>query len=138
MLVSTRGRYALRVLIDLAENGGDNYIPLKDISERQDISKKYLESIMSLLSKGGLVDAAPGKSGGYRLNREASEYTAGEVLRLTEGNLAPVNCVGEGATCCERAAGCKTLPLWNELNDVVNDFLDGVTLDRLAGREGEV
>ncbi len=138
MMVSTRGRYALRVLIDLAENGKDGYIPLKDISERQDISKKYLESIMSTLSKGGLVDAAAGKSGGYKLNRALSDYTAGEVLRLTEGNLAPVNCIGDGAIFCEKAAKCRTLPLWSKLNELVNGFLDGVTLSSLVEGEGEI
>ena len=128
MMISTRGRYALRVLTDMAENSGDGYIPLKQIAARQDISLKYLESIMSLLAKAGMVDSVQGKGGGYRLNRPLSEYRVGEVLRLTEGTLAPVACLEENGELCRRADTCRTLPLWDKLNFLVNDYLDSVSL----------
>lgn len=129
MMISTRGRYALRVLVDLAEKGSrESYTPLKDIAERQGISQKYLESIMTMLSKAGLVDAANGKSGGYRLNREPHEYRAGDILRLTEKELAPVACLSDGAQPCEHAAECRTLPLWSKLYSQINECLDSVTV----------
>ena len=129
MMISTRGRYALRVLVDLAENGsGGGYIPLRDIAERQNISHKYLESIMTALSKAGLVDAAGGKCGGYRLNRAPEDYRAGDVLRLTENDLAPVACLCDDAAPCEHAADCRTLPLWSRLYEQINQCIDSVTL----------
>lgn len=128
MIVSTRGRYALRVMIDLAEHGNENYMPLKDIAQRQNISQKYIESIMTLLSKNGFVDGVHGKGGGYKLNRAPEDYKVGEILRLTEGTLAPVACLEDGAEDCELAAGCRTLPMWRELNKLVSDFFDGKTL----------
>lgn len=131
MKISTRGRYALRVLIDLAGQPEGVYVPLRDITERQDISQKYLESIMTTLSKAGLVDALHGKGGGYRLNRKPSEYTVAEILALTEGDLSPVSCLAEGAAPCERALQCKTLPVWDKLNVLVHNYLSSVTLDTL-------
>ena len=128
MIVSTRGRYALRVMIDLAEQNADTYVPLKDIVQRQNISQKYVEAIMTLLSKNGFVTALHGKGGGYKLNRKPEEYKIGEILRLTEGSLAPVACLEAGAEPCERAPNCRTLPLWKELDNRVSGFLDSVTL----------
>ena len=132
-MISTRGRYALRVMIDLAEQEEGTYTPLKEVAERQHISKKYIEAIMTTLSKAGLVDAAHGRGGGYRLNRKACDYSLGEILRVTEKDLAPVACLGSGAAPCEYAGDCKTLPVWDKLNVLINEYLDGVTLDRLAG-----
>ena len=128
MIVSTRGRYALRVMIDLAEQNADAYVPLKDIVQRQNISQKYVEAIMTLLSKNGFVTALHGKGGGYKLNRKPEEYKIGEILRLTEGTLAPVACLEAGAEACDRAPNCRTLPLWKELDNRVSGFLDSVTL----------
>ena len=128
MMISTRGRYALRVVIDLAENKDKNYIPLKDIAARQDISQKYLESIMTLLSKNNIVDGVHGKGGGYRLNREPNKYSVGEILRITEGSLAPVACLACDAKPCERADKCKTLPMWEKLGKTIEDYLDSVSL----------
>ena len=131
-MISTRGRYALRVMIDLAEQGRESYTPLKEVAERQRISKKYIEAIMASLSKAGLVDAVHGKGGGYRLNRDAKDYTVGEILRVTEGDLAPVACLEHGAKPCEYAGECKTLPVWDKLNLMINSYLDGITLAELA------
>lgn len=128
MMISTRGRYALRVVIDLAENKDKNYIPLKDIAARQDISQKYLESIMTLLSKNNIVDGVHGKGGGYRLNREPNKYSVGEILRITEGSLAPVACLACNAKPCGRADKCKTLPMWEKLGKTIEDYLDSVSL----------
>lgn len=137
MMISTKGRYALRVMIDLCERGDPSYIPLKDIAARQDISQKYLESIMTLLSKAGLVDAVHGKNGGYRINRSAGEYTVGGILRQTEGSLAPVACL-DGENCgCEKASSCKTLPIWKKLDGMITDYLDSVTLDTLTASHDE-
>ena len=115
MMVSTKGRYALRVMIDLAEHDDGLYIPLKEIAARQDISEKYLESIVKLLTRNGDLVGVRGKGGGYRLTRKPEEYPLGEILRLTEGSLAPVACLEEGAHPCDRAAQCRTLPVWNRL-----------------------
>lgn len=131
MMISTRGRYALRVIIDLAEHNGDGYIPLKDIAVRQDISQKYAENIMTTLSKNGFVEAVHGKGGGYRLNRKPEEYRVGDILRLTEGSLAPVSCLECGAAVCERADRCRTFPMWDKLNNLINDYLDRVTIGDL-------
>ena len=128
MIVSTRGRYALRVMLDLVEHQTEERIPLKDISERQEVSQKYLESIMTLLSKNNLVDAIHGKRGGYRLNRKPEEYPVGEILRLTEGSLAPVACLESGSVNCEHSAHCKTLPMWTKLDKLINEFFDSITL----------
>ena len=129
MLISSKGRYALRVMLDLAENSQGEFIPLKDITERQNISKKYLESIMTMLSKSGFVEAMHGKGGGYRLSKEPKEYKVGDILRLTEGTLAPVMCLEENAKVCEKADICKTLPLWTGLNNVISEYLDNISLE---------
>lgn len=130
-MVSTRGRYALRVLIDLAERGTEEFVPLKDITEKEGISKKYLESIMTLLSKNNMVEGVHGKGGGYRLNRPAKDYTVGMILRLTEGDLSPVACLAPEAEACQRSEICKTLPMWRGLKKVVNDYLESVTIEDL-------
>lgn len=127
MMISTRGRYALRVMIDLAEHS-EGYIPMKAVAQRQELSLKYLEQILPVLTKHHLIEGIQGRGGGYRLCRKPEEYTAGEVLRLTEGDLAPVSCIGSDATPCERSEECRTLPLWSGLNKVVNEYLDSVTL----------
>ncbi len=132
MLISTKGRYALRVMIDLAEHKDAERIPLKEIAERQDISQKYIEAIMTLLSKKGFVDAAHGKGGGYKLNRKPEEYKIGEILRLTEGSLSPVACLEAGAEECPRKANCRTLPLWTKLDELVEGYLDSVSLADLT------
>ncbi len=131
MIVSTRGRYALRVMIDLAENGVHERIPLKEIAERQNISQKYIEAIMTLLSKNSFVDAVHGKGGGYKLNRKPEEYKVGEILRLTEGTLAPVACLEENAEPCPRKDECRTIPMWTKLDDLIENYLDTVTLEDL-------
>ena len=136
MLISSKGRYALRVMLDLAENSEGQYIPLKDITQRQNISKKYLESIMVMLSKSGFVEAMHGKGGGYRLVKAPKEYKIGDILRLTEGTLAPVMCLEENAKVCERAGVCRTLPLWSGLNKVIGEYLDGISLEDIL--KGEV
>ena len=135
MIVSTRGRYALRVMIDLAEHHSDDRIPLKDISSRQGISQKYMEAIMTLLSKNGFVDAIHGKGGGFKLNRAPDQYKVGEILRLTEGTLAPVACLQENAEDCDRASECRTLPMWAKLNSLVNEYLDSVTIADLMKKD---
>ena len=135
MMISTRGRYALRVMIDLAEHAGEGYIPMKDVAERQDISLKYLEKLMPVLSTAHLVEGLHGKGGGYRLTRKPEEYTAGEILRVAEGELVPVACMLCGAEPCKRAAECRTLPMWTKLGTVVGDYLDGVTVaDLINGK----
>ena len=111
MLISTRGRYALRVMIDLAEHGGGAFIPMKDVAERQEISLKYLERILPVLTRAHLIEGVHGKGGGYRLTRDPSDYPVGEILRLTEGDLAPVACLGCDAEPCSRTADCRTLPM---------------------------
>ena len=138
MMVSTKGRYALRVMIDLAEHQAEGYIPLKAIARRQNISEKYLESIISVLSKAGLVDGLRGKGGGYRLNRPAADYSVGQILRLTEGSLAPVTCLESEENPCPRAGQCTTLPMWEKLDALINDYLDSVSLaDLLAQTDGQ-
>lgn len=128
MMISTKGRYALRVMLELVEHEGDGFTPLKDIADRQEISLKYLESIMTILSKQHLVDGASGKKGGYRLCRKPEEYSVGEILRLTEGTLAPVSCLQYGAQPCERADMCYMLPVWQGLEDLINQYFDNMTL----------
>ncbi|MDL2218023.1 RrF2 family transcriptional regulator [Christensenellaceae bacterium OttesenSCG-928-M15] len=135
MMVSTKGRYALRVMIDLAENAEGDYTPMKNVAERQEISLKYLERIMPVLSKNKLVEGIHGKGGGYRLNRPPKEYSVGEILRLTEGDLAPVACLKNDADACQRADGCRTLPMWDKLNRIIGDYLDSVTLADLMDGE---
>ncbi|MFQ9984350.1 MAG: RrF2 family transcriptional regulator [Lachnospiraceae bacterium] len=128
MMISTRGRYALRVLIDLALHQNGAYIPMKEVADRQAISLKYLEKIMPILIKNKLVDGMHGKGGGYRLNRAPDEYVVGDILRLTEGDLAPVACLGCNAAPCDRAAECRTLPMWTQFYELTNRFFDGITI----------
>lgn len=130
-MVSTRGRYALRVLIDLAERGHGGYIAMKDIAQRQEISKKYMEQIMPALTKCGLVEGVHGQRGGYRLTRTPDKYSVGEILRATEGDLAPVACLSCKAEPCSRAAECKTITMWTRFNEITNEYFDSITLDDL-------
>ena len=134
-MISTKGRYALRVMLDLAEHNNGEYIPLKDIAGRQNISVKYLENILSTLSKARLVDAARGKGGGYRLCRRPEEYTVGEIIELMEGPLNTVACLADGAPPCPRADGCETLPLWAEYNKLTHDFFYGKRLSDLIRKK---
>ncbi|MEE0204079.1 MAG: Rrf2 family transcriptional regulator [Oscillospiraceae bacterium] len=138
MMVSTKGRYALRVMIDLAEHSSSTYIPSKEIAGRQDISEKYLESILTALTKAGLLQGMRGKGGGYRLSKPVEQYNVGEILRAVEDTLAPVSCLEKGATCA-RSAECRTLQVWVGLENVVNQYLDGVSLTDLtsAGAAGD-
>ncbi len=121
-MISTRGRYALRVMIDMAENSNGGCIPLKDIAARQEISKKYLEIIVKDLVAGGLITGASGKGGGYKLSRNPEKYTAGEIIELAEGTLSPVSCLAGEKNVCPRRAVCKTLPMWTEYYRMVRDF----------------
>ena len=134
-MISTRGRYALRVMIDLAEHTGAQYVPLKDIAERQMISKTYLEIIVKDLVRGKMLVGVSGKGGGYRLARKPEEYSVGEIVELMEGSLATVACLENGALPCPRADGCETLPLWKEYNQLVHDFLYGKKLSDLSGNK---
>lgn len=137
MKISTKGRYALRMLVDLAENQKDGYISLKEIAERQQLSKKYLEQIVPVLNHANVLQTNRGFQGGYRLAKPASSYTVGDILRLTEGGLAPVSCLDQEPNLCERAATCITLPLWKGLNRVINDYLDGITIQDLVDQQRE-
>lgn len=128
MLISTRGRYAIRVMIDLAEHYTGSYIPMKDVAQRQQVSLKYIERIMPTLTQNGFVEGVHGKGGGYRLVREPKEYRIGEILRLTEGDLAPVACLECNAATCERASECRTLPMWSKFKDMMDEYFDGITL----------
>ena len=132
MMVSTRGRYALRVLVDLAEQDSDRYITLQEIAERQEISEKYLESIVRELVKAGFLDGLRGKGGGYHLGKPPEEIGVLDVLKLTEGSLAPVACLEDGAKPCSRASNCRTLPLWEGLNKVVREYLGHYTVQDLV------
>lgn len=131
MKFSTKGRYALRVIIDLAEHNSGKYIPLTDIAARQEISEKYLESIVSVLSKNNYVDSLRGKGGGYRLNRSPDEYTVGSIIKLIEGSLAPVACLENNAKPCERTSECRTIGMWSGLQKLINDYLEGITIGDL-------
>lgn len=131
MKISTKGRYALRLMLDLAENNTGQPVSLRDIAERQGISDKYLEQIIALLNKAGFVKSMRGAQGGYLLSRCPHEYTVGMILRLAEGSLAPVSCVGDGEVTCERAGVCGTAALWKKVNDAVNGVIDTTTLQDL-------
>ena len=128
MIVSTKGRYALRVMVCLAQKEPGDYIPLKEIAEAEDISQKYLEAIMTVLSKAGFVDAVHGKGGGYRLNRPADGYTVGGILKLTEGSLNVASCTTQGAAACSRSECCHALPMWERLDKMIDEFFEGITL----------
>lgn len=131
MMISTKGRYALRVMIDLAEHSGDGYIAMKTVAKRQDISLKYLEKILPSLVADGLVEGLHGKGGGYKLSKDPSEITAAEIIKNAENGIATVACLEDGAAPCEKADRCKTLPMWKGLSKVVDDYLAGITLDTL-------
>ncbi len=131
MNVTSKGRYALRIMIDLAQHRDDGFISLKTVAERQSSSMKYLEMIVGNLKKAELVDSTRGKEGGYKLNREPKDYKIGEILRCIEDNLAPVACIKEGEIQCDHSGGCLTIPMWKELDDITNAYLDTVTLDDL-------
>ena len=131
MIVSTKGRYALRVMVHFAQRGNEGYIPLKEIAEAEGISQKYLETIMSTLSKAGFVDAVHGKGGGYRLNRSPEEYTVGSILKLTEGSLSAVSCTSQGAAACSRTECCQAKPMWDKLDKMIDDFFEGITIGDL-------
>ncbi len=135
MIVSTKGRYALRVMVYFVLHGGEGYIPLKQIADAEGISQKYLEAIMATLSKAGFVDAVHGKGGGYRLNRKPEDYTVGSILKLTEGSLNTVSCTTQGPNACNRATCCHTLPMWEKLDGMVNEFFEGITLADLLKSE---
>ena len=135
MLISTRGRYALRVMIDLAEKQKSGYIPMKDVAARQEVSLKYIERIIPVLAKNNYVEGVHGKGGGYRLTRAPEEYRVGDILRMTEGGLAPVACLECGAGPCERAAECRTLEMWTKFHGMINDYFDGITIADLMRRK---
>lgn len=128
MMISSKGRYALRVMIDLAEHTNGQLIPMKDVARRQGISLKYLEKILPVLNRNNLVEAVHGKGGGYRLLRDPDEYKVGEILRLMEGDLAPVSCLGCRTDVCERTAECRTLPMWEEFYRITNEYFDSITI----------
>lgn len=132
MKISTKGRYALRLMLDLAMNGDDNVVRIKDIAGRQEISDKYLEQIISILNKAGYVRSIRGPQGGYSLKKKPEEYTVGMILRLTEGSLAPVSCVEDDALGCERERECATVEVWKRMNQAVNDVVDNMTLADLV------
>ncbi|NCC67122.1 MAG: RrF2 family transcriptional regulator [Clostridia bacterium] len=135
MMISTKGRYALRVILDLAQHGDDGYVSLKSIAERQGISLKYLEMIVATMNKAELVDSQRGKEGGYKLKKSPAEYSVGEVLRAAEGELAPVSCLDCGDDTCKRSENCLTLPMWIRLEEVVNGYLDSISIaDLLEGK----
>lgn len=132
MKISTKGRYALRLMLDLAMNEEGNVVRIRDIAARQDISDKYLEQIISILNKAGYVRSTRGPQGGYTLKKEPKDYTVGMILRLTEGSLAPVSCVEEDAVVCEREAACATMEVWKRLNQAISGVVDDMTLADLV------
>ena len=135
-MISTKARYALRVMIDLAQHQEEEYIPLKEIAKRQEISEKYLEIILKILVKGNILKGLCGKGGGYRLTRLPGEYTVGEIIELTESTLAPVACLMPEAEACPRSGDCITLPLWKKYDTLIHDFFYGITLeDLMEGRD---
>lgn len=138
MKISTKGRYALRLMVDLAETPGERFVALAEIAERQQISKKYLEQIVPMLVKTGLVRASRGFQGGYRLVKSPAQYTVGEILRVTEGSLAPVACLEPEENPCERCGECKVLPIWEGLYRTITDYLDGITLQDILERDGKI
>ena len=127
-MISTKGRYSIRILLDLAEHRNGGYIPIKEVAARQEISLKYVEKLMPALKNAGLIDSTHGIGGGYRLTREPDEYTLWEILRLAEGDLAPVACLQENAAACSRAAECRTLPVWEKYYKLTKDYFSGITL----------
>ena len=138
MIVSTKGRYALRVMVGLAMRQGEEFVPLKEIAEEEDISQKYLESIMTVLSKAGFVDAVHGKGGGYRLNRTPEAYTVGSILKLTEGSLSAVSCTSQGPAACSRTTCCQTKPMWDKLDAMIDGFFESITLADLIAEQKDI
>ena len=140
MMISTRGRYALRILLDIAENQKDGYVPLKDSAEREEISKKYLEQIVTIPGVAKMLKSKGGKNGGYRLAKSPDEYSIGDVIRAAEGSLCPVACLDEEHIPCDKSAYCSVLPIWKGLEDVINEYLDGITLqdviDQMTDHDG--
>ncbi|MGN1169576.1 MAG: RrF2 family transcriptional regulator [Acutalibacteraceae bacterium] len=137
MKISTKGRYALRMMLDLAEHQNDGYVALKDIAQRQNVSKKYLEQIVPILNKSDILRTNRGFQGGYRLAKSPDKYTVGEILRVTEGSLSPVACLDHEPIECERSAECPTLPVWQGLYKVINEYLDSVTLQDILNQQKE-
>ena len=138
MLISTRGRYALRVLLDLAEHDDGKYIPMKEIAERQDLSLKYIERIMPALTQNCFVEGVQGKGGGYRLVRHPKDYKIGDILRLMQGDLSPVSCLECDAKPCDRAGECLTLPMWIKFKNMIDEYFDGITLENLLAGDIQV
>ena len=134
MLISTKGRYALRVMVDLAEHQADGFIPLKVIAQRQEISEKYLENIIKLLVKAKLLTGVRGKGGGYQLVKAPEQYTVESILRITEDSMAPVACLASGADACPRSAQCRTLPMWRGLDRLITEYFENITLADLTRR----
>jgi Rrf2 family protein len=128
MMISTKGRYALRIMIDLAEHQSEGYVPLKETANRQEISEKYLEGILKVLVKNKLLIGLRGKGGGYRLTKSPDQYTVGSILKVTETTLAPVACLDPGQQACPRMSSCRTLPMWQGLDKLINDYLEGITI----------
>ena len=137
MRISTKGRYALRIMLDLAINNDGNYTPLKDIAKRQDLTVKYLEQIISLLNKAGYLQSLRGNNGGYRLTKPTNEYIVGDILRITEGELVPVACLKDSVNSCSRCNECMTLPFWQGLDDVINNYVDSVTIQDLIDQSNQ-
>lgn len=135
MMISTRGRYALRVMIDLAQTGSDTPVAMKTVAERQGISLKYLERIIPVLVKNNFIEGTHGKGGGYKLVRTPDQYKVGDILRLTEGSLAPVSCLDCKAEVCGRADNCLTRPMWEKLNNMIEEYFDGITVADLMNNE---
>ena len=127
-MISTRGRYSIRILLDLAEHRSGDFIPMKDMAERQDISLKYIGKIMPMLKTAGLVDSSHGIGGGYRLTRAPEQYTLWEILQVAEGDMAPVSCLQKDAAVCDRAAECRTLPVWEKYYELTKDYFESITL----------
>ena len=136
-MISTKGRYSIRILLDLAQHRSGQFIPMKDVAARQDISLKYIERLTPALKAAGLIESVHGIGGGYRLTREPEDYTLWEILLLAEGDLAPVAGLQKDAKACARAAECRTLPLWQGLNKVISDYLDNITVADLMQRDGQ-
>lgn len=135
MKISTKGRYALRLMIDVAINGNDEYVALKDISARQEVSVKYLEQIVSILGNAGFLKSIRGSRGGYKLSKEPKDYTIGDIIRVTEGSLSPIACLDDETNHCPRAGHCATLEFWQGLNKVVNDYADSITLQDIVEKQ---
>jgi Rrf2 family protein len=131
MTISTKGRYALSIMIDLAENGNGSYIPMKTVAQRQELPLKYLEHILPVLTQNSIVEGVQGKGGGYRLTRKPEEYTVGEILRLTEGDLAPVSCLECGAEPCKQVKRCRTISMWKNLQNMIDGYFDSITIKDL-------